>query len=280
MRIVENITEIRTEIKNARRTNKTIALVPTMGFLHQGHLSIVREARLRADLVVVSIFLNPTQFNSPSDFEKYPRDLEQDLALLRSEEVDIVFCPPVSEIYAPDAETWVSLDGLAKIHEGEFRPGHFRGVSTVVNILFNIVSPDLALFGEKDFQQLGLIKKMVTDLHMPIEVLGCPTIREADGLAMSSRNVRLSPKARELAPGIFQGLSHGREVFLRGETSAQLIEKEIAGKLPVSDLLKTEYIRVINSNTFERCSVAAAGNRIVLAVWIDGIRLIDNIALV
>jgi pantoate--beta-alanine ligase len=177
--IIEDIEEIRKVANTARQLGKSVALVPTMGFLHQGHLNLVKEASKHADLVIVSIFLNPTQFNLRSDFDRYPRNLERDLELLRSERVDSVFCPKDGEIYPDGADTWVSVDSLSNIHEGEFRPGHFRGVTTVVNILFNVVSPDVAVFGEKDFQQLGLIRKMVKDLHLPIKLIGLETVREA-----------------------------------------------------------------------------------------------------
>ena len=279
MRIVEDIKTIRQLATDARKSGQSIALVPTMGFLHKGHLSLVREARKKSQFVIVSIFLNPTQFNDPADLEKYPRDLEGDLSLLRSENVDAVFCPLAKDIYLPDAETWVSLDALSKIHEGEFRPGHFKGVTTVVNILFNIVAPDIALFGEKDFQQLALIRKMVADLHMPIEVINCATIRESDGLALSSRNARLSPLARTLAPSLYKGLLAASELFAHGETSVLKIESKVEEQIAKSDLVKIEYIRVIDSATFVQRSTALPGDRIVLAVWIDGVRLIDNIAL-
>jgi pantoate--beta-alanine ligase len=243
-----------------------------MGFLHQGHLSLVRAARQRAQIVIVSIFLNPTQFNNPADFEKYPRNLEQDLKLLRSENVDAAFCPQVSDVYAPNAETWVSVDKLSQIHEGEFRPGHFRGVTTVVNILFNIIGPELALFGEKDFQQLGLIKKMAVDLHLPIEIVGCPTVRESDGLALSSRNARLSEKARSIAPSLYRGLNAATQLFAQGERAAVKLESVIKGQIVKSDLVKIEYVRVIDPVTFEQRSLAMVGDRIVL-------RLIDNVVL-
>lgn len=279
MQLLENNKEIYQFAKEARANGSTIALVPTMGFLHQGHLSLVRAARQRAEVVVVSIFLNPTQFNNPADYEKYPRNLDQDLDLLRSEQVDVAFCPQVSEIYSPESETWVSVDKLSQIHEGEFRPGHFRGVTTVVNILFNIISPDVALFGEKDYQQLSLIKKMVSDLHMPIEIVGCPTIRENDGLALSSRNARLSKTAREISPSIYKGLVSARILFAKGEREAARLESEVSTQIYKSDLVQIEYVRVIDPTSFERRQEASAGDRIVLAVWIDGVRLIDNTVL-
>lgn len=279
MRIIQDIKEISELAKVARSKSQSIALVPTMGFLHQGHLSLVREAKKLSQLVVVSIFLNPTQFNDPSDLEKYPKDLEGDLQLLRSENVDVVFCPKANEIYSSNAETWVTLDSLSQIHEGEFRPGHFRGVTTVVNILFNLVAPDVALFGEKDFQQLGLIRKMVADLHMPLKIVSCVTVRESDGLALSSRNTRLSPAARSLAPRIFSGLSSAVRLFAAGERSAIKLEAEVESQIANSDLIKIEYIRVIDSQSFTRKVEARVGDRIILAAWFDGVRLIDNIAL-
>lgn len=279
MDIIEQSQKMRELILRARERKATVALVPTMGFLHKGHLSLVQEAHKRADLVIVSIFLNPTQFNDPSDYEKYPRDLAQDLALLKEDGVDTVFCPPVSEIYRPDAETWTSVDKLSGIHEGEFRPGHFRGVTTVVNILFNIVQPQVALFGEKDFQQLALIRKMVHDLHLPLEIVGCPTIRESDGLAMSSRNARLSERGRQRSTDIYRGLSAAQNSFKKGERSASKLVHEVQQALRDCDFVQVEYARLIDSQTFQERREAREGDRIIVAAFVDSVRLIDNIAL-
>lgn len=279
MRIIEDSQTLRQLRSEHGKGNRRVALVPTMGFLHQGHLSLVREARRYADSVLVSIFLNPTQFDRPSDFEKYPRNLKNDFELLRSEDVDAVFCPEVQDIYAPDAETWVSVDRLSQLHEGEFRPGHFRGVTTVVNILFNIVQPNTALFGEKDFQQLALIKKMVSDLHLDIQVIGCPTVREPSGLALSSRNARLTATGRACAPLLSRGLMLAQSLFLQGESSALKLLSVVESALSESDAICPEYIRLVNPETFEEHSIALPGDRIILAAWIDGVRLIDNVAL-
>ncbi|MBD8891729.1 pantoate--beta-alanine ligase [Roseibium litorale] len=207
MQICARKQEVRDRVASLRRQGQTIGLVPTMGFLHEGHLSLVREAARRTDRVIVSIFVNPTQFGPNEDLATYPRDPEGDLAKLRAEGVEAVFMPDVEEMYGARGDTFVEVPGLSGVLQGALRPGHFRGVSTVVTKLFNIIQPDVAVFGEKDFQQLAIIRQMVRDLDMPLQIAGHPTVREDDGLAMSSRNVRLSPEHRAQAPALNRSLA-------------------------------------------------------------------------
>jgi pantoate--beta-alanine ligase len=215
--------EVRALTARWRAAGQTVALVPTMGYLHAGHLSLVAAARARADRVVVSIFVNPTQFGPTEDFATYPRDADRDLTLLRDAGADAVFLPEVAEIYPDGAQTIVETTHLSRILIGRQRPGHFRGVATVVTKLFNIVQPDIAAFGEKDFQQLTVIRRMVWDLDMPVAILGVPTVREPDGLALSSRNVRLNPADRAAAPVIFRALKGAEGLAATGVTAAALI---------------------------------------------------------
>ncbi len=213
---------IRALVDGYKRGRRSVALVPTMGYLHEGHLALVREARKRADKVVVSIFVNPTQFGPNEDLDTYPRDVERDLALLEKEGVDGVFVPNVEEMYGAAGDSYVEVPGLSSILQGELRPGHFRGVTTVVTKLFNIVRPDMAVFGEKDYQQLTIIRQMVRDLDMPLEIIGHPTVREDDGLAMSSRNVRLTPEQRAEAPFLNASLNAAEEAAKSSPSVADL----------------------------------------------------------
>ena len=214
--------DIRALTDGWRRAGETVVLVPTMGYLHAGHMALVERAKAEGGRVVTSIFVNPTQFGPNEDLASYPRDPERDLAMLRGAGVDAVFMPPVAEIYSPGAQTVVETTGLSGILIGRIRPGHFRGVATVVTKLFNIVRPDAAVFGEKDYQQLAVIRTMVRDLDIPVQVIGVPTVREADGLAMSSRNVRLGPEDRAAAPVLARALDLGARLAAGGITAARL----------------------------------------------------------
>lgn len=222
MLIARTIADIRKAVGDYHTLGKTVALVPTMGFLHEGHLALVRRARVAGDRVVVWIFVNPTQFESSDDLAAYPRDTERDLAMLRDEGVDAVFLPQVHEIYPDGAETFVECTKLGNMLHGAVRPGHFRGVTTVVTKFFNIIQPQAAMFGEKDYQQLQVIKRMVHDLHMPIDIVGVPTVRESDGLAMSSRNVRLDGKARTAARILHKSLMQAETRAREGSTIDEL----------------------------------------------------------
>lgn len=255
-----------------------VGFVPTMGYLHEGHLSLVRRARATNDSVVVSIFVNPTQFGPHEDFQRYPRDLERDLGLLEAAQVDAVFTPEVDEMYPAGASTVVDVEALSGILEGASRPGHFRGVATIVCKLLHLVRPDRAYFGEKDYQQLQVIQRMVDDLRMPVEVVGCPTVREPDGLAMSSRNVYLSPAERQAAVALSQALSRAMQLFKDGVWDGPSLRAEVQNMLDKEPLIRTDYVAVVHPRTLQPvASLAAAGAVICLAVWIGHTRLIDNV---
>ncbi|SES78737.1 pantoate--beta-alanine ligase [Oceanicella actignis] len=234
MQICRTKQEIRALTRRWRAEGRSIGFAPTMGYLHEGHLALVRRARAENDAVVVSIFVNPTQFGPNEDFDSYPRDPERDLLLLRAEGADAVFLPDAAEMYAPHAQTFVEAERLSRILIGRLRPGHFRGVATVVTKLFNIVAPDAAYFGEKDYQQLTVIRRMVADLDVPVRIVGVPTVREPDGLAMSSRNVRLSPEDRAAAPVLCRALDAAEARAARGPVSVEALRRLIRETLEAS----------------------------------------------
>jgi pantoate--beta-alanine ligase len=257
-----------------------VGFVPTMGYLHEGHLSLVRRAQAENGSVVVSIFVNPTQFGPHEDFQHYPRDLNRDLALLETAQVDAVFTPAVDEIYPLGASTTVDVEALSSLLEGTSRPGHFRGVATVVCKLFHLVRPDHAYFGEKDYQQLLVIQHMVHDLQMPGKVVGCLTIREPDGLAMSSRNMYLSPPERRAAVALSRALSQAERLFKDGVLDASSLQAEVQKILDQELLIRTDYVAIVHPQTLQPVTtVASEGAVICLAVWIGHTRLIDNIRL-
>jgi pantoate--beta-alanine ligase len=257
-----------------------VGFVPTMGYLHEGHLSLIRQAQSENGSVVVSIFVNPTQFGPHEDFQRYPRDLERDLELLDTEQVDAVFTPEVDEMYPTGASTMVEVEALSGILEGASRPGHFRGVATIVCKLFHLVQPDRAYFGAKDYQQLQVIQHMVHDLRMPVEVVGCPTIREPDGLAMSSRNVYLRPAERQAALALSRALSQAERLFRDGVRDGSRLQAEVQNMLDKEPLIRTNYVAVVHPDTLRPVvALAAEGAVICLAVWIGHTRLIDNIRL-
>lgn len=263
----------------ARARGKKIAFVPTMGYLHDGHLSLVRLARKYGDLVVASIFVNPAQFGPNEDLARYPRDFKGDLKKLGSAGADYLFFPSPEEIYPPGYQTYIEVQGLSRGLCGNFRPGHFRGVATVVAKLFNIVLPDVAVFGEKDYQQLRVIQQMAKDLNFPVRVIGGKTVREKDGLAMSSRNVYLSEEERRKALALSRALFMAQEMVEQGENDAQrLIEsaRELIGADPEA---KIEYLEVRDAETLEPVAKIDRPCRMILAVWQGKTRLIDNVRL-
>jgi pantoate--beta-alanine ligase len=270
--------EIRQLVLEARREGKRIALVPTMGALHEGHLSLVRAAQARADLVVVSIFVNPTQFGPNEDFEAYPRDLARDLALLSAEGVDAAFTPGTEAMYAPDAQVTVDPGPLGDVWEGASRPGHFRGVCTIVAKLFALVAPDLAFFGEKDYQQLVIVKRMVADLDFPVKVVGCPIVREYDGLAMSSRNAYLSAEERAAATVLYRALREAETLVCGGETSVEYVEQAMRDTVEAEPLASLDYAALVDPHTLVRAS-GAGGARAIIAARVGATRLIDNMAM-
>jgi pantoate--beta-alanine ligase len=257
-----------------------VGFVPTMGYLHEGHLSLVRRAQAENGSVAVSIFVNPTQFGPHEDFQRYPRDLNGDLTLLDSAQVDAVFTPEVTEIYPTGASTLVDVEALSSMLEGASRPGHFRGVATVVCTLFHLVQPNRAYFGEKDYQQLQVIQRMVHDLRMPIELVGCPTIREPDGLAMSSRNMYLSPPERRAAVALSRALLQAERLFKDGVLDVSSLQAEVQQILDQEPLIRTDYVAIVHPQTLQpMITMASEGAVICLAVWIGRTRLIDNIHL-
>jgi len=259
-----------------------IGLVPTMGALHEGHLSLVRRARADDDTVVVSIFVNPTQFGPSEDYARYPRDPDRDLALLRDVGTDLVFMPPVEEMYPEGFDTYVEVGKLAQVLEGASRPGHFRGVATVVAKLFNIVQPHRAYFGQKDAQQLAVIRRLTRDLDLPVEVVGLPTVREPDGLAMSSRNAFLSPQERKAALVLYRSLEAAQELWRSGVRDASLIRQrmgELLAAPATGGLARVEYVSVADAETLEELGAVDRPALVSLAVRIGKTRLIDNIRL-
>jgi len=277
VRIFSKPSRVSEEIKKLKREGKRIGFVPTMGYLHEGHLSLVRCAKRENDIVVVSIFVNPTQFGPNEDYNRYPRDLERDINLLKKEDVDIVFAPSVEDMYPEGYSTYVEETELSRLWEGEFRPGHFRGVCTVVVKLFNIVKPDRAYFGEKDYQQLKVIQKIVKDLNMDIEVVGCPIVREGDGLAMSSRNTYLSPEEREQATAIYKSFLYAEKLIREGLRNPRELEEKIKEFLKRFPLIeRIDYVAVVNPETLEPAEEIRGGERILVAVRMPSARLIDN----
>jgi pantoate--beta-alanine ligase len=258
----------------------TVGLVPTMGALHDGHLSLLRRAREECAFVVMSIFVNPLQFGPGEDYETYPRNLTADEDAAEPEGVDVIFAPEDRVMY-PGGEPMVTVDAgrLGEVVEGASRPGHFRGVATVVAKLLNIVGPARAYFGEKDFQQLVLIRHMATDLNIPVQVIGCPTVREPDGLAMSSRNAYLSPEERLAATCLYRALTRAAEVVVHGERDANGVKAEMAKVIGGESLARIDYVAVVDERTFEEVPSVTEVSRAVVAAWLGKTRLIDNMPL-
>lgn len=266
--------------RKLRRENKTVAFVPTMGALHEGHLTLVREARQAADVVIVSIFVNPVQFNDKGDLERYPRDLTADAALLAEYEVDYVFAPEESEIYPDGFSTYVYVEGVSEGLEGSSRPGHFRGVATVVTILFNTIRPDQAFFGQKDAQQVAVIKRLTTDLGFETEIMVVPTVREESGLAMSSRNANLTDEEREKASVIFRGLREAKLAFRNGTRNASELIQIVQSAIDTEPLARIEYISAVEADNLEPIE-KIDDTEVILstAVYFGKVRLIDNVIL-
>jgi pantoate--beta-alanine ligase len=250
--------------------------VPTMGFLHEGHLSLVRRARKENDRVGVSIFVNPTQFNDPRDLDTYPQDLERDLELLRAEGVDLVWNPSQKIMYPPGFETYIEMNETSKVLEGAARPGFIRGVATVVAKLFNVFQPHRTYFGQKDAQQAVVIKRMVADLNFPLEVIVCPTVREEDGLAMSSRNSRLSSDARSKATCLYHALLDAKRLFEEGEEDAERLRAAMAQVINETESARLEYVSVAHPDTLQEQMIIHDRALLSLAVYFDAVRLIDN----
>ena len=266
--------------KVRREQDKTIGLVPTMGALHDGHLSLVREARRMCDVVVVSVFVNPTQFALGEDFEHYPRDLTKDTAVLTDYNVDYIFAPSIEEIYPKDYSTYVTVGGLSEQLEGAARPGHFRGVATVVTVLLNIVRPDFAFFGQKDAQQTLVVKRLVRDLAFETEIVILPTVREESGLALSSRNAYLSDEERSAAVVLYRALSRAKEAYKAGEHSGSRLAEVVRATVAAEPLARLDYVSVTDADTLENLEkLDDRSVLIALAVHLGKTRLIDNIVL-
>lgn len=277
MQQLSTIHTLREQLGKIRSAGKKIALVPTMGNLHAGHLSLVKQVQEKADSVVVSIFVNPTQFVEGEDFNNYPRTLEADLEYLKQINVDVVFVPDMKEIYPDNIQitTEVIVPELDSIYCGEYRPGHFKGVATIVTKLFNIVQPDIAIFGEKDYQQLLVIRSLVKNLNLPIDIIGSPTIREADGLAMSSRNKYLTTKERQLAPMLYKCIKKVVVSLKNGESNYKNLEKEALSTLKDAGF-KPEYFNICDAETLK--SPVNQELVVLAAAWLGKARLIDNVA--
>ncbi|CDM64298.1 pantoate--beta-alanine ligase [Pyrinomonas methylaliphatogenes] len=266
--------------KLRREDAKTIGLVPTMGALHEGHLSLVREARRMCDVVVVSIFVNPTQFGPNEDYERYPRNLTQDTSLLAGYNVDYIFAPSVEEIYPKGFATYVTVEGLSDQLEGASRPGHFRGVATVLTILFNIVRPDFAFFGQKDAQQTVVVKRLVRDLAFDTEIVVLPTVREASGLAMSSRNAYLNEEERRAASVLYRALARAEAAYLNGERSARKLLELVREEIATEPLVRLDYVSLNDAETLEKLEKLDDRTALLsLAAYVGNTRLIDNVVL-
>ena len=276
MKTINTIKEIREIVKEWKSKGFSVGFVPTMGYLHEGHKSLIEKASLENDKVIVSIFVNPTQFGPNEDFEKYPRDLEKDEALCSSAGADLIFAPEVIEMYPEGANTLVDVEGLTEGLCGEKRPGHFRGVCIVVSKLFNIVAPHRAYFGEKDAQQLAVIKRMVKDLNFDIDVKGCPIIREEDGLAKSSRNTYLSAEERVAATVLSRSLRKGKEALSQGERDSDNLKDIILQELHSEPLAKIDYVEIVDSSTLKSIKSINKPILTAIAVFIGKTRLIDN----
>jgi pantoate--beta-alanine ligase len=278
--IFATIEEVRAACRAAKREGKRLGLVPTMGALHDGHLSLVRAARASCDVVAASIFVNPAQFGPNEDLAKYPRSFERDCAQLEKEKVDLLFAPAVEEVYPPGAVTWVTVEELSEKLDGRSRPGHFRGVTTVVAKLFHIIEPDAAFFGQKDAAQVAIVRRMARDLNLPVEIVVCPIVREADGLAMSSRNAYLDPRQRMQALVLHRSLMRAQSLFDQGERNAAKLIAAAREEFAAENLARLDYFEIVNPDTLDPVEDVSDGALVAVAAGIGTTRLIDNILLV
>ncbi len=279
MEVVRTVASLRERLRAARRSGASVGLVPTMGAFHEGHLTLMRRARAENDRVVVSLFVNPTQFGPGEDFHRYPRNLERDRALAAATGADWLFCPSVEEIYPPGDDTTVEVHRLARPLEGRIRPGHFRGVATVVARLFGAAQPDRAYFGRKDYQQLRIVQRMAEDLRLPVEIVPVPTVREPDGLALSSRNNYLSPEERRAAPALFQGLQAAEAAYAAGERRAASLRARVRQMLAAEPRVKIQYVAVVDARELTPLRVLDRSALVALAAVVGSTRLIDNMVL-
>ncbi len=280
MEIINRRQRMASIARKLRRENKTVGFVPTMGALHEGHLALVKEARQASDIVIVSIFVNPEQFNDKDDLEQYRRDLTGDAAMLAEFEVDYIFAPEETEIYAEGFSTYVYVEGVSEGLEGASRPGHFRGVATIVTILLNTIRPDLAFFGQKDAQQVAVIKRLTADLGFETEIVVLPTVREESGLAMSSRNENLTSDEREKAAVIFSGLQEAKSAFENGERNASELTEIVRKSIETEPVARLEYVAAVDAGTLEPVETIEDTDVVIAAaVFFGKVRLIDNVVL-
>jgi pantoate--beta-alanine ligase len=279
MKICTTIEEMRAACRERRLGSKHVGFVPTMGALHEGHLSLVRAARAACDVVAASIFVNPTQFGPNEDLAKYPRNFERDCELLEKENVELVFAPAVEEMYPRGAVTWVEVEGLSERLDGRSRPGHFRGVTTVVAKLFHIVEPNAAFFGQKDAAQVAIIRRMVRDLKFAVQIVACPIVREADGLAMSSRNVYLDEGQRKAALVLHRGLMRVKECWEKGECSAGKLMAAGRTEIEREKSVRLDYLEIVDGESLDSLQNARRGALVAVAAFVGTTRLIDNVLL-
>ncbi len=276
MEILHTVQEMQSWSRAARQDGRRISFVPTMGFLHQGHLSLLQEGRKRGDLLALSIFVNPTQFGQGEDFEDYPRDLQHDSELAAAAGVDVIFAPSAAEMYPKGYASYVQVEGLTETLCGASRPGHFRGVCTVVSKLFNIIQPHVAIFGNKDFQQLAVIRRMTADLNLPVDIVGMPIFREPDGLAMSSRNVFLTAEQRRQALALSSGLVTARQLVAAGESASAVILADLRKRISAQPEARIDYLKICHQYSLAEQEQVDGDSVLLMAVYFGATRLIDN----
>jgi pantoate--beta-alanine ligase len=279
MKICKSIEDMRAACRDARRTGKRLGFVPTMGALHEGHLSLIRAARAACEVVAASIFINPTQFGPTEDLAKYPRTFDYDRQLLEKEGVELLFAPSVEEMYPAGGVTWVEVEGLSNKLDGRSRPGHFRGVTTVVAKLLHVVEPDVAFFGQKDAAQVAIIRRMVRDLNFPVRIVACPIVREPDGLAMSSRNVYLEGQQRQQALALHRSLMRVMKLWERGERSAEKLVVAGREEIAKEKLVRLDYFEIVDADGLDPVEIATSGAMVVVAAFLGTTRIIDNVVL-
>jgi len=279
VKVCRTIADVRAGCRELRAGSKLVGLVPTMGALHEGHLSLVRAAKAKSDVVVASIFVNPTQFGPSEDFAKYPRTFDADCAALEKEAVDIIFAPAVEEMYPPGESTWVTVEGLSEKLDGLSRPGHFRGVTTIVAKLFHVIEPDLAFFGQKDAAQIAIIRRMVRDLNFRVEIVACPIVREPDGLALSSRNAYLNSEDRRRALVLSRSLGEVEKTLRAGEQSVKRLAQLGRSVIAQEPEVHLDYIAIVDPDTLEPVEAISRRTLVAVAAYVGSTRLIDNVVL-